>query len=400
MGKLRFRVSIGDILFCISMVFVVGFPNPSIFKALAIIAFFGYTVAVSFLRRIKTQNAIQYIGWFCFLAFCHLSKMWSKVPAAADDVLMNLLWSVLISIAIVNYVAIYELSIMDMIKRVLVIILVFFADVIFNGGYVEGRYTIVIGDYMLNENVFGQITIGFAAYMLYWFKKNKRNPILIGGILLILVSLSLASGSRKSLVSLVIFILLFALCEYPPKSMFKLIARIFCGVAVVAIFCVLMMNIGALRSSIGVRIESMFEFFEGNVDADGSLATRALMLKTASEMFFEKPILGHGINSFAYTTEFGAYAHNNYMELLANVGIVGFALYYIPILSYFAKAVSCWRAKHEDSIFSLAVILVYILNDFVMVSYSSMVSQAFLAIAIGLSINMRKNSSVSHKTIL
>lgn len=397
MGKLKFRVSIGDILFCICMTFVVGFPNPSIYKALSIIAFFGYTVVVSFLRGIKTKNAIQYIGWFSFLAFCHLSKMWSKVPAAADDVLMNLLWSVLISIAIVNYIAIYELSIMDMIRRVLVIILVFFVDVIFNGGYVEGRYTVVIGDFMLNENAFGQIAVGFAAYMLYWFKKNKRNPILIGGILLTLVALSLISGSRKSLISLVILILLFALCEYPPKSMFKLFTRILGGISVAVILYVLMMNIGALRSSIGVRIESMLGFFEGNDDADASLSTRVLMLKTASKMFFEKPIFGHGINTFAYTTDFGTYAHNNYMELLANVGIIGFALYYIPIFSFFAKAVSCWKAKHEDSIFPLAVILIYIMNDFAKVSYSSMESQAFLAMAIGLSINICKNNVVSKK---
>lgn len=397
MGKFKFSVSVGDILFCISMTFVLGFPNPSVFKALSIIAFFGYTLVVSALRKIRTKNALQYIGWFSFFAFCNLSKMWLKNPAAAEEVLPNVLWCLLISIAIVNYISIYKLSLMDLSKRILVIILIFFVDIMLNGGYVDGRYTVVIGDYLFNENMFGQTTVGFAAYMMYWLKKSKRNNVFIGGILLALVILSLMSGSRRAFVSLIIYIMLFALCEYPPKSTFRLITKILAGVVFVGGIYVFMMSTGVLRSSIGVRIESLFDFFGGNDDADGSLKTRVLMLHNATEMFFEKPILGHGLNAFAYVTDFGTYAHNNYMDMLANVGMVGTALYYIPLILYFAKAYRCWKNKYEGSIFPLAVIGIYLLNDIAVVSYYSIGSQAFLAIAIGLCINMCDRSEIDRK---
>lgn len=387
MGKLTVRFNFADILFCISMIFVAAFPNPSVFKALAIILFFADTIFLSIASKRNTKNLLQYIWWILFFAFCNLSKIWSAYPQAADEIFTNIIWSALLSIAIVNYISLYNLSVVDIAKRMLIIAVAFFVDVILNGEYIDDRYTVVIDGYVLNENVFGQIALSLSCYLLYWNKKRNWKSMSINICVLILIVLALLSGSRKTLVSLAVFIILIIFYEYPPKSIVKAFVKILGIALVLGLLYWCIMSIEALYLAIGIRIEELLDFIGGNQTADGSADTRVQMIETATQMFKNKPFLGYGLNTFSYLTTFGAYAHNNYLELLANIGLTGCLLYYIPLFIYFFKALSNWKNSCKDSVIPLAVIGIFLANDFAMVSYSAMVSHAFLALAIGLCVN-------------
>ena len=67
---------------------------------------------------------------------------------------------------------------------------------------------------------------------------------------------------------------------------------------------------------------------------------RDTLIKYGFEGFLNKPLFGHGFMSFseyAFTTyglEIG-YAHNNYIELLFDMGFVGLVIYYIPYFIFF-----------------------------------------------------------------
>lgn len=392
-------INIGDFLFFITMVFVIGFPVPSIFKAISIVTFFIYTFCVQIIREKSTGNFLQYFWAISFFVYCHISEFWSVYPKAMDEVILNVQWSLLLSVAIVNYIIINKLSVMDIANRMAIVACVFLLDVIINGTFFKSRLTLVIDEYLVNANTFGQIAIGIGCFLLFWAKKNKwKNIFLIGGLIALLI-ISLLSGSRKTLLTFALFMVFIIFYEYPSESAEKTLGKFLGIFLVIAVSYLCIMNIDALYNTIGSRLESLFDFMEGNETSDGSAKSRMLMIEKGFDMFMEKPLLGHGLNTFSYTTVFNTYAHNNFVELLANIGLVGFLIYYIPLFVYLYRAYRNWKRKEESSVVPLAILFVFILNDYANVSYFSMVSHVFLALAIGLSINttVKINSSNENK---
>lgn len=66
--------------------------------------------------------------------------------------------------------------------------------------------------------------------------------------------------------------------------------------------------------------------------------------------FKSKPLLGHGINTYStyFNVDVGgsANAHNSYIQTLFELGIIGFAIYYFPILIIALKTIYLfWRRK-------------------------------------------------------
>lgn len=385
-------INIGDFLFFVTMFFVVGFPAPSIFKAISIVTFFVYTFCVQIIREKSTGNFLQFFWAISFFAYCHISELWSVYPKAMDEVISNVQWSLLLSVAIVNYIILNKLSVMDIANRMAVVACVFLIDVIINGTFFKSRLTLIIGEHLVNANTFGQIAIGIGCFLFFWAKKNKwRNIFLIGGVVTLL-AISLLSGSRKTLITFALYMVFIIFYEYPSESAEKTVRKILGIILVIGVSYLCIMNIDALYDTIGSRIESLFEFMEGNETSDGSAKSRMLMIEKGLDMFMEKPMFGHGLNTFSYTTVFNVYAHNNYVELLANIGLVGFSVYYIPLFVYLYRAYSNWKRKEEGSVIPLIIIFVFLLNDFANVSYFSIVSHVFLALAIGLCINNYKKA--------
>lgn len=387
MVKSKFIFDLSNVLFYLTMSVVVAFPNPSIYKAIFIIVFFLYTTFQLLLNNKGIGSRLQ-IGWaLAFYIFCKLSSIWSETPWAINEVINNVRWAFMLSISVVNYVRINQLSVIDVAKRMLVIGFVFILNVVLNGTFIEGRYTVIIGNYVLNENVFGQISMGISCYLLYWSKKNNWKTIFINIVAIIMVVLALISGSRKSIISLIIFIIGFTMYEYPPNDILRSIYKIFSVVAVIGLVYVLIMNVNILYNTVGLRIESFLSIFKGE-EADGSTITRMKMLEYAKKMFVEKPIFGYGLNTYSHISGFNAYAHNNYMELLANTGLIGFSIYYLPVFIYLITTFSLWKKRTPDSILPLSILIVYIINDFFSVSYFSLVSHVFIGLSIGMMYNL------------
>lgn len=383
-GNLKFHITLGDFFFLLAMTFVLAFPNPSIYKAVSIIAFFGYTIVLALIKREWTNNLLQYVWLVGFFVFCHASKYWSVQPSAIPEVVQNVQWCVLLSLATANYVKLYKMTVTDIAKRMFVVALLFAINIGLNGSFVDDRFTVIIDGYQINENTFGQIAIGLAAYMVYWSKKKNWKNLLINVMIVFTIVLALISGSRKCFISLILYFVAFLLYEHPPKNIVRFVTRMFAVLFVVAGIYLLVMNIGVLYQTVGVRIESLFAFLGGDIEADGSVETRMMMAETAYKMFQKKPVLGFGLNTFSKIAGFGAYAHNNYIELLANIGLVGFLIYYVPLIIYLGHGVRMWFRNHVGAIFPLIALTVFLVNDVFMVSYFSMTSHAFLGLSIGM----------------
>lgn len=116
------------------------------------------------------------------------------------------------------------------------------------------------------------------------------------------------------------------------------------GAALVGIPVLVALGSIGVRGMLGVvqnlYVYSRFvRFFEGR---DTSAATRLDMIGEGWRLWLEAPILGHGIDQFRVLSQFATYSHNNYIEMLATLGIVGFILYYSVYLLLFLRG---WRTR-------------------------------------------------------
>ncbi|CVH74390.1 hypothetical protein BN3662_00203 [Clostridiales bacterium CHKCI006] len=114
------------------------------------------------------------------------------------------------------------------------------------------------------------------------------------------------------------------------------------------------------------------------------------MIRYGMQYFLEKPIFGFGQSGFAilFNNDYGrlVYSHNNYVELLANLGLFGFLFYYVFYFKTFFKLIKQKKVQNNPlSDFFITFLFVVFLLDFGIVSYYS---QNILQIFIALSIKM------------
>src|SRR5690606_24187536 len=92
-------------------------------------------------------------------------------------------------------------------------------------------------------------------------------------------------------------------------------------------------------------------------DVRGGLITDAI------EKWWEKPVVGYGIDQYRVVSKYSAYSHNNYTELLASLGVIGLVLYYAIFVVLVSKAVRGVIRGSDASWTVLAIILVLLLMD-------------------------------------
>jgi len=110
-----------------------------------------------------------------------------------------------------------------------------------------------------------------------------------------------------------------------------------CGIA---IFFLILLSIPQISDTIISRVSTIFSFHYG------SNRERLLRWGTAIAMFLHNPILGAGYGSFAFSyindpailganSRYGMGAHSEYLQVLAETGLIGFAGWMWIIISFF-----------------------------------------------------------------
>ena len=127
----------------------------------------------------------------------------------------------------------------------------------------------------------------------------------------------------------------------------------------------------------GKAIERFSTLHSGDV----TLSRRATMVRGAAHMFFDHPIAGTGVGSLVavyprYETLYDGkvvdHVHNDYMELLAETGILGALCGLVFLWILFREARSCFaaeqghfsRAIHAGAITAVCGLLLHSLVDF------------------------------------
>ena len=113
--------------------------------------------------------------------------------------------------------------------------------------------------------------------------------------------------------------------------------------------------------------------------SEGDLSSRTIIWREGLETFVVNPLLGVGSNMFRTVNSLGKVAHNTFISVLVEVGLVGFTLFGLILLVAFTKALGHpkWDAR-----FWLTILLVWAIGALTLTWENKKATWLFLSLAI------------------
>lgn len=266
--------------------------------------------------------------WYCvFVIICVISTLYAKYQVTASDKVEAMAKVLIFSVAFINTV--------DSVKRVRIAmtvmsvssVMLFFHLLITDQLAVDERLgTTLTG----NANTFATMFMLGALcsiYLIFFSEKRWHKVLAVIAVVLQLYALAL-SGSRKFFLLPVILLGLMTAISTDTKKGLVWLRNFLFGVVLLFVAWWAVFNVEILYNSIGYRMEGMLAAFTGKGEVDASTEVRQKMIQKAVELWKNAPMMGHGIDNYKRISGYGVYAHNNYVELLADLGLLGMAAYY------------------------------------------------------------------------
>ncbi len=210
------------------------------------------------------------------------------------------------------------------------------------------------------------IQLSLAAFLVLLATPRKRWPGLLA--LFLIVVATLTTGTRK-----LVFVW-FAYLLVLLRDLFPVFRRPSIGLALTVLLSPVAVWASLTYAPLlGVSVAweeiTFVRRVEGTFEGRGT-AIRSGMIEDGLAVFAGSPVFGEGIDQYRIVGAFGGYAHNNYVELLANFGVVGFVLFYAIYLVIGFRALRGLLAGHRSAWVVLAILVVYLLMDVARVSYA------------------------------
>lgn len=218
---------------------------------------------------------------------------------------------------------------------------------------------------MGNANSFGLMTTVFyigAFSSINNVKDKYLKYFFIFAVVLDIVLMAM-TGGRKFLLFAMVFMFSSLLAQGTIKPGRLLLVGFVTGIIVV-IMSYIIMNVGFFYDAIGYRFDGMFSGQAEGVDDQEYLMQRGI------EIFKERPFWGWGVEGYRYASKTGFYAHSNYVELLADYGIIGTLLYYSNLLWC---ALVMWRKRmfqEEEFKFYFPLLISIFVLDVLSISFN------------------------------
>lgn len=349
-------------------------------QALAIL----YSVLIMMKKGLRAYNHIVlFVGWvFVFSIYAGLSYFWK---ASFNVTAISTTLSIIQAGGIASCIIIYgkgEKRVSQIIDAMSVAAFAlsfrFFLTV-------PRVYWGVMGRFSKTSSIFGgngpAIILSYVAVITFWlvytrpdYCASKRKIIAYGSIFIFML-ISMLMGTKKGIIIFLFGVSLILILS--TKNLKVIVFRLLTIGLIILMVYYAIINIPLLYSSIGYRVEAMLGFLQGE-SGDASTRARFAFIQNAWDVFLEHPVLGVGQDGFRYINAFQhTYSHNNYLELLSNLGLIGALVYYAMPLSILKNALNSAR-KNVLPIVLCATVLV---SDFGLVSYSSESVYLFIALS-------------------
>lgn len=202
----------------------------------------------------------------------------------------------------------------------------FIITIIMEGGFSADRFGATVSNSINSGEIAGLVLVILTYYL-------DKSPMVIVLFLVDFVVLFIAQTRGPMLigVGLSAMILFFKTKQSKRKYI-----KVFFIFSVLTIFAIILFKSGFITQYIW-RFNQIFDFFSGKI-GEGSVAQRMQFKQIGFESFLLKPVMGHG---FGTTRSFlhGTYFHDNYIQLMYEVGFLGTVLHYIPYCLVLKKLV-------------------------------------------------------------
>ena len=236
-----------------------------------------------------------------------------------------------------------------------------------------------VGVYIGYGNNGAPMVLSFAAlisFHLFQETKSKKDLFLA----LLFLAFSFLCGSKKALLIALVGITLLIILK--SKNPVQIVKRLVLSIIVIGIMIYIIMNIEPLYNVLGMRIEKMIFALNNKEGADMSTIDRMNFAKIAYNVFLNHPFIGVGLDNYRYYNNMQYYAHNNYLEIAADLGIVGLISYYImPMILLFKSF--CSRKKN-DYILLITMLITIFISDVAVVSFELDSTQLYIAVLYGI----------------
>ncbi|EOX1587448.1 TPA: O-antigen ligase family protein [Vibrio cholerae] len=212
---------------------------------------------------------------------------------------------------------------------------------------------------------FASLTLVFCFFIFFGQKYTRKNVFLLAVTLFLIF----ATLSRSGVISLIISFLIISLILDFKKNLIKII------------FLIVFLS-AFVYFSIDFAFFDYEVFIEKRISGIENGAGRFDMWINAYELFLINPIFGSGAFTFRDLNEFyynsSRFAHNTYIEVLVEMGIVGFLLYILMILNLMLFSYS----NKQIRVFIFPSFISFLIMLFTLSLYINSVSIFFYIIAI------------------
>lgn len=265
------------------------------------------------------------------------------------------------------------------------------------GIYIFGKHGIfcfantryLVEEHYFNSNVLGlHSAIGFImAFWLLTQKKCERNHLFLYIIVAVLnISFVALTASRKAIIIIALCFVLYYL--FQSKSPIKFMGKVIIIIISVILLWLVLTKIPFLYNLGGNRIEQMLNGFLSEDETDGSTSFRMSLIEWGFDWFKQKPFFGYGADNFrvlvgrinTWAGAGGTYAHNNFIELLVDLGLVGFVIYYSMYVNILHKFIKSFRYKNMQKLIIGCIFISIFISEYGMVTYNDKYTQIVYSI--------------------
>ena len=232
------------------------------------------------------------------------------------------------------------------------------------------------------------IRLAIAALLcMYFFRKKDlsfKKKIFYIVCFLIFVILAFLTGSKKAVIIVIAGYIFYEL--FIAKGIKFVLKMILIPIILLGVYIIMMSN-SYTRNVIGNRFSTLFETVISDSKSDRSYIERSYYISEAKYLFKQNTVLGYGGNNFvSYMRNIGyrhiAYSHNNFYELLATLGLIGFIIYYTFYIKLIINLIKCYKAENSRLVlFYLILMIINIILDYARVCYQTSFNLIVLFIA-------------------
>ena len=365
---------------CISML---AFHDKSFLVIPAQIIFF-LSIISEYLRDgklIVPHYSKKYIiRYLLFVFICIISILWTIDDSTWVQINISIIQCVVVGVSIIYYVQ-SEKRLETTLNAIIIASIILCVRLVIStplSAWGSERVGVHIG--------YGNVGVSYvlatvAVIAIFMALTKKSVPFYI--LSAVFIGVSALTGTKKGLIVAVIGI--FIIILKTSKNPVKLLRNMFILLLLVCVGWYVIMNVDIFYNAVGKRIVSAILQLNGE-GLDKSTRDRALLIGWGLETFYEHPLFGVGIDAFRFANAnlIHYYAHNNYIELLADLGILGTIIYYYllfkeSIIGLFTK----YRAG-SYTILAFSIMISLLVGDFSSVSYSPETLQLYLAVSFGI----------------